>query len=149
MSTTTQQERNADAVRRIAAAVSAGGDLAVLDELLTTDYVEHNPAQPTDARGPDVIRRFVEPYRAAFPDLEIVEEDLLAVGDRVVFRHRVRGTHEREFRGIEPTGVRVEVEGIAIYRFEDGHAAEKWLVFDALGLLQQLGVAPAPPASGE
>ena len=135
-----------DVVRRIAAAVSTG-DLDALDGLLTEDYVEHNPSFPADRRGPDALRAFVGPYRAAFPDLEILEEDVVTAGDRVVFRHRVVGTHENEFRGIPPTGERIDVEGIAIYRLEDGKAAEKWLVFDALGLLRQLGAAPEPPAA--
>ncbi len=148
MATTDRQETNADVVRRIAAAVSTG-DLDALDGFLTEDYVEHNPAFPADRRGPDAIRAFVGPYRAAFPDLEILEEDVITAGDRVVFRHRVVGTHENEFRGIPPTGERIDVEGIAIYRHEDGKAAEKWLVFDALGLLRQLGAAPEPPAAGD
>ena len=146
MATTDQQTQNSDTVRRIAAAVSAGGDL---DDLLTEDYVEHNPAYPAAEQGPDALRRFIEPYRAAFPDLEIVEQDLFETGDRVVFRHRVIGTHENEFRGSAPTGAPTEVESIAIYRFEDGRAAEKWLVFDALGLVRQLGIAPEPPATTE
>lgn len=137
-----------DVVRRIAAAVSTG-DLDALDALLTGDYVEHNPAFPADRRGPDAIRAFVGPYRAAFPDLEILEEDVVAAGDRVVYHHRVVGTHENELRGIPPTGERIDVEGIAIYRIEDGRAAEKWLVFDALGLLRQIGAAPEPPAAGD
>lgn len=147
MATTDQQERQSDAVRRIAAAVSAGGDLDALDDLLAEDYVEHNPAFPTTERGPDALRQFVRPYRAAFPDMEIVEDDLFSAGDRVVFRHHVRGTHENELRGIEPTGEQVAVDGIALYRFEDDRAAEKWLVFDALGLLRQLGAAPIAPAA--
>lgn len=146
MATTEQAETNRDVVRRIAAVVSAGGDLDDLDGLLTEDYVERNPAFPSDRRGPGVIRAFVEPFRAAFPDLRIVEDDVITAGDHVVYRHRAVGTHENEFMGIPPTGERIDVEGIAIYRFEDGRAAEKWLVFDALGLMRQLGVAPELPA---
>ena len=148
MATTDRQETNVDVVRRIAAAVSTG-DLDGLDDLLTEDYVEHNPTFPADRRGPDAIRAFVGPYRAAFPDLEILEEDVITAGDRVVFRHRVVGTHENEFRGIPSTDERIDVEGIAIYRLEDDRAAEKWLVFDALGLLRQLGAAPEPSAAGD
>jgi steroid delta-isomerase-like uncharacterized protein len=148
VATTDQGETNVDVVRRIAAAVS-DGNFDELDALLAEDYVEHNPAFPSDRRGPDVIRAFVEPYRAAFPDLEILEEDVVTEGDRVVYRHRVVGTHENEFRGVPPTGERIDVEGIAIYRLEDGRAAEKWLVFDALGLLRQLGAVPEPPAAGD
>lgn len=146
MATTDQRETNRDVVRRIAAAVSTG-DLDALDDLVTEDYVEHNPTFPSERRGPDVIRAFVEPFRAAFPDLRIVEDEVITAGDRVVYRHRAVGTHENEFVGVPPTGAEIDVEGIAIYRMVDGRAAEKWLVFDALGLLRQLGAAPEPPAS--
>lgn len=147
MATTDQQARNSDVVRQIASAVSAGGDLDALDDLLADDYVEHNAGFPSDQRGSEVMKRFVAPFRTAFPNLAIIEDDLFAVGNKVVYRHRAVGTHEGEFMGIAPTGNDIEVDGIAVNRFEDGRAAEKWVVVDALGLLRQLGAAPEPPHS--
>ncbi|HZU76247.1 MAG TPA: ester cyclase, partial [Dehalococcoidia bacterium] len=69
---------------------------------------------------------------------------------RVATRFMAHGTHQGLFFGIPPTGKPVEVGGIAIDRFAAGKLVESWLVYDRLGLLQQLGAVPAgapvPPA---
>ena len=54
------------------------------------------------------------------------------------------GTHRGELMGIEPTGKSVSVEAISVFRIADGKIAEEWTVWDALGLMQQLGTVPAP-----
>jgi predicted ester cyclase len=59
----------------------------------------------------------------------------------VVTRWTSRGTHQGELMGIAPTGNRVEVTAVGIWRVADAKIAEAWLVFDALGMMQQLGVA--------
>ena len=143
MATVDELEENRNVVRRISAAVTAG-DLDAIDELVTEDYIEHNPAVPSELRGPDAMRAFVEPFLSAFADFELVEDGIIAEGDRVAYRHHATGTHDAAFMGIPPTGERVRVDGIAIYRIEDGKAAEKWIVGDTLGLLRQLGAAPGP-----
>ena len=78
-------------------------------------------------------------YLTAFPDARFTVEDELAEGDRVVSRSTLRGTHQGEFMGIPPTGKPVTVTGMSIDRIVEG-----WLNFDGLGMLQQLGVIPAP-----
>ena len=84
-------------------------------------------------------------YRAAFPDLRMEAEDVLVSGDRAVARVRATGTHEGEFMGMPATGRHVDVQLIDITRFgDDGLAHEHWGVFDALGMMQQLGAIPAP-----
>jgi predicted ester cyclase len=74
-------------------------------------------------------------------------EDIIAEGDRVVVRWRNRGTHVGEFLGIPPTGKAFSIEGINIYRVENGMLAEGWNVADVFGQLLQLGVIPAPQAT--
>lgn len=86
-------------------------------------------------------------YRAAFPDLRMEPQDVLASGDKVVARARATGTNQGEFMGMPATGKSVDVQLIDIIRFgDDGLAREHWGVFDALGMMQQLGAIPAPPA---
>src|SRR5439155_22952243 len=82
-------------------------------------------------------------YRAAFPDLQVNAEDLIAEGDRVVARWSSSGTHKGDFMGIPPTGKQVQITGIDLFRFSGGKIAEHWGVFDQLWMLQQLGVAPS------
>ena len=81
-------------------------------------------------------------YRAAFPDLRMEAEDVLASGNKVVARVRATGTHEGELMGMPATGKSVDVQLIDIMRFDDnGLVAEHWGVVDMLAMMQQLGVA--------
>src|SRR5829696_4011128 len=62
----------------------------------------------------------------------------------------MRGTHQGEFRGVTPTGNRIKVTGIGIFRFsEEGKVVESWDNFDQLGMMQQLGVIPMPEQAGD
>ncbi len=83
---------------------------------------------------------------AGFPDSRFIVDDIVADGNLVAVRHRFQGTHRAEFQGIPATGKSVTVNAIVLIRFENGAAAELWLNADFLGLLQQLGVIPAPQA---
>jgi len=57
----------------------------------------------------------------------------------------MRGTHQGEFRGIDPSGEQIRVTGIGIFRFsEEGKVVESWDTFDQLGMMQQLGAVPQP-----
>jgi predicted ester cyclase len=83
-------------------------------------------------------------FRSALPDGHIEIEDLLAEGDKVATRFRLRGTNTGSFQGMPPTGKAVDITATGIFRVVDGRVADNWVNFDALGLMQQLGVVPAP-----
>jgi predicted ester cyclase len=72
---------------------------------------------------------------------------ILAEGDRVAFRATSRATHTKDFAGITATGTQIEVGQIGIARVADGMMAEVWNSTDRLGMMQQLGALPAPPAA--
>jgi predicted ester cyclase len=91
----------------------------------------------------------VETFVDAFPDLQVSLADELSSGEKVVTRWTSRGTHQGELMGIAPTGNRVEVTAVGIWRVAEGKIAEAWLVFDALGMMQQLGVVPEPGPEDE
>jgi predicted ester cyclase len=71
-------------------------------------------------------------------------EELIAERDKVVAHWRAQATHRGEYKGIPPTGNRVNFTGISIYRIEGGQIAESWGVSDLLGMMQQLGTVPSP-----
>jgi steroid delta-isomerase-like uncharacterized protein len=96
-----------------------------------------------DTSGPEGIKRLVAMFRAAFPDLKISAEDMIADGDKVAVRSVMRGTHKGEFMGVPATGKRVEVSGIDIVRFEGGKAVEHWGITDNMSMMQQLGAMPS------
>lgn len=120
------------------------GDLDAVDELLADDYIEHNPFFPNGPVGREEMIEAWEGVNAAFPDCTNAVEFTVAQDDLVASRHIVRGTHEGEFLGIEPTGIEVEVKGIDILRIEDGKIVEGWLGTDTLGWMQQVGAVEPP-----
>jgi steroid delta-isomerase-like uncharacterized protein len=134
-------EDNKAIVRRLYEEVFNQRRLALVDELCTTTHVFHNP--PTTLHGREEFKQLLSVYLTAFPDARFTVEDELAEGDRVASRYTFRGTHQGELMGIPPTGKQVTVTGIILNRIAGGKVAEGWLNFDALGMLQQLGVVPA------
>jgi steroid delta-isomerase-like uncharacterized protein len=122
-------------------------DVDGLCEHLADDFVEHEET-PGLAPTKDGVRQFFTMYMAGFPDLRFEVEDILASGDKVVARVRCSGTHNGEFMSMPASGKTVSVQAVDIIRFgDDGLAREHWGVFDALGMMQQLGAIPdAPPA---
>jgi steroid delta-isomerase-like uncharacterized protein len=121
------------------------GNMASADEFVTTDYVEHQQLPGAEGRqGIEGARAFLSMMHSAFLDVHFDIEDLVAEGDRVVARVTVSGTHQGELIGLAPTGKRVRTPGIEVFRVERGKMAEHWAVFDALGMLRQLGLQPVP-----
>lgn len=136
---------HAAAMRRLYELISAG-DIDGFGEHVAEDFVEHQE-NPGFERSKAGVTRMFRMFRAAFPDLRMEAEDVLVDGDKVVARVRVTGTHQGAFMGMPATGKFVDVQLIDIIRFgHDGLAREHWGVFDALGMMQQLGAigAPAP-----
>lgn len=115
---------------------------SVYYELAAPDGVLHNASMTI--QGLDAYKQFISMYLTAFPDAQFTIEDLIAEGDRVVVRYTFRGTHTGDLMGISPTGKQVTVTGINIVRIVNGKAVEGWQNGDTLGMLQQLGVVPAP-----
>jgi predicted ester cyclase len=141
--TSVSVEENKAVVRReIEELFNHTGNLDVADEIYAPDYVGHEPTFG-DVRGVEGAKQFAADMLQAFPDLESTIEDQIAEGDKVVTRFRTRGTHQGESEDLgPPTGNRMEITGITIERFADGKIVEDWTNFDALGLMQQLGLIP-------
>ena len=135
-------EQNKTNVRRLFEEVWNKGQLSVADELLAPTYTHHDSSTPDVGRGPESEKKRVTLYRNAFPDIRLTIEDMLAEGETVVARWSCRGTHKGELNGIAPTGKQFNITGISIARFTNGKMFEGYINWDALGLMQQLGVVP-------
>ena len=116
------------------------GLLDVADEVFAPDAILHLGTD--DVQGPEGFKQYVGGYQAAFPDIHWTVEDQVAEGDIVVTRLTTTGTHQGELMGIPPTGLKVTATAIATVRIADGKIVESWSSWDALGLMQQLGVMP-------
>ena len=137
---------HAATVRRMYELIS-GGDIDGFGGHLADDVVEHEEL-PGLAPTKDGILTFFRLQGAAFADMRMEVQDIVASGDKVVARVRYTGTHQGDFMGMPATGKAVDVQLVDIFRFgDDGLLREHWGVMDQLTLMQQLGVVPvASPA---
>ncbi len=139
-------EENKALVRRLFEE-SAVGNLAVMDEVLADDIVDHS-AWEGQAPGREGYKQALSYVFAAFPDARTLVEDQIAEGDKVVTRWTIRATHQGEFLDVPATGKQVTVTGISIHRIAGDKIVEEWTNLDMLGLLQQLGAIPQPGQAG-
>jgi len=133
-------EANKSLMRRAIEEVWNRGDVAALEELVSSDFVIHAPQ--AEIQGRAGAGQYFAMLRTAFPDLHFTIEDQFADGDRVMTRWTAEGTHRGEFQGIAPTNKRVRLAGTDIDRIASGKVVECWTSTDDLGLLQQLGAVP-------
>ena len=137
-------EANEALARRIFEEVFNNRNPALADELIAQDGINHEAPPGVPARGPESLKAAVTWLAAAFPDLRMAIDEMIAEGDKVVLQTTFSGTHRGPFMGIAPTGRRFAQRQIHVLRILDGKAVEHWEVRDDLGMLQQLGVVPAP-----
>ena len=137
------KEQNKSAVRRVWEGFNAH-NLEVWDELHTPNFINHDPGLPVPDADLQTLKEILGGLQAAFPDLNASEEDLISEGDKIVTRRTFRGTHKGEFMGVVASGNEVTITGIFIDRLTGGKIEERWVVFDTLGLMQQIGGIPAP-----
>jgi predicted ester cyclase len=130
-------EENKALIRRFFEEVWNNGKVELVDEFIAPGYVSHNHLN-IDVLGPEGIKRVVIAQRTAFPDLHSTIDDLVAEGDKVVVRGTDRFTHRGEFMGYAPTGRKITVTWIDIFRIENGKAVEAWLETDTKRFIDQL-----------
>ena len=142
-------ETNKVLVQRMIDEVMNQQDLAVVDELFAADYLMHDPAWPTEVKGPEGFRQWagamLKPF---FSDGDVAVNDMIAEEDKVVVRWTWSATHTGEFMGIPPTGRQITIAGISIHRFADGNFVESWVNYDIMGMMQQLMAPPEWPIEG-
>lgn len=139
----TQKEKSTlQVVDKMNEEVYQKGNLDAIDELVAEDFQHHAPF-PTP-QGREGFKGFQTQFQQAFPDGYSTNQDIIVDGDRVAVRYTMRATHKGEFMDIPATNKDVEVEGISIYRVENGKIAEEWAQPDLMGLMQQMGVVQQP-----
>lgn len=135
-------EQNKAIARRLLDTLWNQQDFAVVDELVPADYDGHSS---TEIHGPEGAKVFASLVSTAFPDFQMIIDDQISEGDKVVTRWTATGTHDGEFQGIPATGKNVTLTGITIFRIVDGKLRDGWTNEDLLGLMAQLGAVPEIP----
>lgn len=133
-------EENKDIVRRFFKEGPSKGDLDAANKLLAPNFTLHVPLPCSP--GIQGINDVITACRAAFEDLNVTVEDMVAEGDKVAVRFTAHGTHNGAFMGLPPTGKPIAMTGMEIFRIENGRIAELWGEANLLGLMQQLGILP-------
>jgi steroid delta-isomerase-like uncharacterized protein len=136
-------EQNKNTVTYFIQALFTKGDLGAVDDYLAAEYVDHEPFAGGGADR-EAMRAAGVMIRAAFPDWHSDLGFYVAEGDLVVEHFTASGTHQGEIFGVPPSGRTVSLPGINIWRVRDGRITERWGCLNELGLMRQLGLAPAP-----
>jgi predicted ester cyclase len=116
------------------------GNLAVIDELVSPDFQEHQNGQQS---GPEGLKALIQQLRGWFSDFTLTAEDMVQSGDTVWGRMKARGTNSGSIMGRPPTGRKLEIDVIDIGRFSDGKMVEHWGVPDQIGMMEQMGFLPS------
>ena len=130
-----QSEANKALIREHYDATTNAFKPAAIDRQVAADFVDHgNP----DVVGPEGVKAHIKALRAAFPDLKVTIEDIVAEGDLVAVRGTWRGTHQGEFRGVPAIGRKIEFGGMVFWRVGGGQIRERWGLIDTPSLMRQL-----------
>jgi predicted SnoaL-like aldol condensation-catalyzing enzyme len=123
--------------------------VGAVDGLFGPHYVDHDPGRGDLRPGPEGVKQAWGMLLGAFPDLRATILDTVEDGDVLAVRGEISGTHRGPLMGLATTGNRVSVSLIDFNRVADGRLVERWGQMDTLGLLQQLGAVPSPPAGND
>jgi C-1 hydroxylase len=111
-------------------------DLSILDKVISPDFYD-----PTfQLRGAEAYKQFELAFFNGFPDWIETIEDIIAEGNKVWVRFTGMGTHKGEWLGLAPTGKKVTLKGVQIWRLVDGKVVSKDSIGDLLDTFKQLGV---------
>ena len=126
---------NKQLIREHYEATTNNYDPDAIDRQVTDDFVDHGTP---GVKGSEGVKRHITALLAAFPDLKVTIDAIVAEGDLVAVRGTWRGTQRGEFRAIKPAGAKVEFSGMVFWRVRDGKIRERWGLVDAPSLMQQL-----------
>ena len=135
------REDNITAVRRWLDEGWSAGALDVAEDLLTEDFVLHDPVANREVAERDAERALIEGFRKAIPDHAFTADDVVADSDHVTISWTAEGTHGGELLGVAPTGRRLVIRGVDMYRLDAGRIAESWTFRDLPGLLRTITAA--------
>jgi steroid delta-isomerase-like uncharacterized protein len=122
------------------------GDLSIADEIVAADFVDHaHPESPLGAAG---VKEMVQQARQAFADLEISVHQLIAEEDFVVFHFTLTGVHAGPLGDLPPSGKRVTIRGVDLFRIAEDQLSELWSYQDTLAFLRQIGLSLTAVADG-
>jgi len=140
---TTTEAHNKVVMRRFTEFINTASE-KLAGELIAPGAIFHVPGRAEPMRGPAGYLAIIQMMRRGFPDIQWTLEETVAEGDKVAARFTMRGTHLGTFYGVAPTGKKISVQAMNIYRLSRGQFVEERGLPDMLELLQQIGAVPRP-----
>lgn len=137
------EAENKAVVRRLIEEFKDGHDFEVGEDLVADDFIDRTPG-PGESGNKEEGLQFFQYMWQALPDFAVEIKEQIAEGDKVATLQTFSGTHNGELLGVPPTGRRVAFDVFDMLRIRDGKVVEHWNVVDMAGLMQQLGLMPAP-----
>ena len=139
------EEANKEIVLRLHEEGFTTGDIDVLRELMSPDFIEHEEGSPlAEDFSIELMSEVTSMLASAITDFEIEVIDIIAEGDKVAVIGAWTGTHEGEFMGMPATGNEIYIPVFDLFRVEDGLIVEHWGVTDNLAFMSQFGAIPMP-----
>jgi predicted ester cyclase len=142
------EDRYRDLVLKMYDEVWNRGNYEAAADAVHPDFNDHPPTRFFDVgrTGPSALIEAGREFRDGIPEFHDSAELVLVEGERVAYLGQISGHQTSEMFGFPPTGRMMRVWGVNFFRMQDGKIIERWGQFDVLGLMQQLGLAPGPPA---
>ena len=134
---------NKTIIRRLYEEVWNERKLEVVDELISQSHALHDTIASGSQVGPESYKRRVVELTTGFPDLCFTIEDTIAEREKFVVSWIISGTHKGVYMEIPATGRKISVEGITIHHIKNGRILDSYAIWDALGLMRQIGAIPA------
>ncbi len=133
-------QQNETLIKRYFEEVWNQGQLEVLDEIMSSDYLNHSPGMPNPQPGPEGLKPIIAGLRKAFPDLHFSIENMVVTENQVAIHCTMHGTHTGDLFGLPPTGKKIKVNQMQIERIQNGKIVEHWRQSDDAGMMRQLGL---------
>jgi len=104
-------------------------------------FRRNDPGLPFEVVGPEGVKKLADALHPGIPDMQLPIEDVIAEGEKVLVRLRVKGTHGGDLMGVPATGRKIDIGVLDLFHIRDGKLIEHWALLDNLGLLRQIGVS--------
>lgn len=123
-----------------------GGELSLLDNILSPDYVRHIVDISEDIIGIEAYKEDVTAYRTRFPDFTVNADEIIIKGNIIVGRWTATGSDTGPSTdGLPPTGNKIKFSGAAIMHVVNGKISEVWMYYNMAAILPQLNYTITPP----
>jgi len=133
---------NKTIIRRLYEEVWNKRKLEVISEIVSPSHALQGPNISGSSVGPEAYKRQFLLFLAGYSDLHFTIDDIIAEKDKVVACWTFSGTHRGDFMGIPATNKKVSMDGMTIHHLAGGKIMDSYGNWDALGMMQQLGVVP-------